>query len=94
MSEAKPTPILPARGRKTCPVCDQASYSREGIHPQCAIQQSDAPRQKKLAAAKKQAAAKKKKPRQKSWNKKCPKCHVEVHVRRKECDCGHAFERS
>ena len=92
MSESKPTPIIPAGKGKVCPVCGKSSYSRDGIHPQCAIEQSDAPRQKRLAAAKKKEAAKKKPPRKKSFNKKCPKCRVEVHVRRKRCDCGHEFQ--
>ena len=82
-----------AKGKKACPVCGQPSYSKEGIHPQCAVELSDAPLQKELAELKKQEAAEKKQPRQKSWNKKCPKCRVELHVRRKSCDCGHEFER-
>ena len=93
MSESKPTPIIAGGQGKTCPVCGQNSYSRDGIHPQCAVEQSDEPRKQQLAAKKKAEASKKKKPRQKSFNKKCPKCHSEVHVRRKQCDCGHPFER-
>lgn len=80
------------KGKKICPVCGQPSYSREGIHPQCAIEQSDAPRQEELAKAKQKAALEKKPARQKSWNKKCPKCRNEIHVRRKTCDCGFVFE--
>lgn len=98
MSHSKPTPVLTPAGRKICPVCGKSSYSREGIHPQCAIEQSDAPRKERLAAARKLAAAKKTSPprkpaRQVSWTRKCPKCHGDVHVRRKVCACGHQFDQ-
>jgi hypothetical protein len=92
MNHEKPKLVIQERGRKTCPVCGKSSYSRDGIHPQCAIQQSDAPRQLQLQAEKRQALLSKKPPRQKSWNRKCPHCHVEVHIRRKVCDCGYKFE--
>ena len=91
MNNKKPTPVIQQRGTKACPVCGQPSYSRDGIHPQCAIEQADLPRQKQLATIKKRKAKIEKKPKQKSWNKKCPKCHVEVHVRLKVCSCGHNF---
>ena len=93
MAEPNPTSNSMTKGKKVCPVCGQPSYSREGIHPQCAIEQSDAPRQEELARLKKKAATEKKQPRQRSWNKKCPKCGTELHVRRKSCECGHAFEK-
>jgi hypothetical protein len=32
--------------RVRCPVCREAVYSRAGIHPQCAVRQSDPPRSK------------------------------------------------
>lgn len=40
--------------RKRCPVCNQAVYSRAGIHPQCAIKLAEGPhvRGKKQAASK------------------------------------------
>jgi hypothetical protein len=34
-------------------VCGKKSYSAAGIHPQCSVQQADAPRQAALAAKKK-----------------------------------------
>jgi hypothetical protein len=34
-----PTAAIPQRRR--CPVCHQAVYSRAGIHPQCAMKQSE-----------------------------------------------------
>jgi hypothetical protein len=37
-------------------VCGKRSYSLHGIHPQCAVQQADAPRQKKLAEEKRKLA--------------------------------------
>jgi hypothetical protein len=38
------TPAVIDSPRKRCPVCHQASYSRSGIHPQCAMQQAEPPR--------------------------------------------------
>jgi hypothetical protein len=87
----KPTPLAQQPDRKLCPVCKQPSYSRDGIHPQCAIELADSPRKKRLAEEKKKEATTKKKTKQKSWNKKCPACHEEVHVRLKVCSCGHNF---
>jgi len=36
----------PASTRARCPVCHEAVYSRAGIHPQCAVRQSEPPRAK------------------------------------------------
>ena len=36
----------PVSTRARCPVCHEAVYSRAGIHPQCAVRQSDPPRPK------------------------------------------------
>jgi hypothetical protein len=36
----------PVSTRVRCPVCHEAVYSRAGIHPQCAVRQSDPPRPK------------------------------------------------
>jgi hypothetical protein len=38
------TPTKPVSTRASCPVCHQTVYSRAGIHPQCAVIQSDPPR--------------------------------------------------
>jgi hypothetical protein len=35
-----------APNRARCPVCQEAVYSRAGIHPQCAMKQSEPPRPK------------------------------------------------
>jgi hypothetical protein len=50
MNTHKPEPLYPVivRGR-ICPMCGKRSYSLGGIHPQCAVQQADAPRQRQLA---------------------------------------------
>jgi hypothetical protein len=40
------TPPDPTSNRIRCPVCQQAVYSRAGIHPQCAVRQADPPRLK------------------------------------------------
>jgi hypothetical protein len=40
------TPPQPESTRVRCPVCHQEVYSRAGIHPQCAVKQSDPPRPK------------------------------------------------
>jgi hypothetical protein len=41
----KPTHI-PASTRARCPVCNQSVYSKNGIHPQCAMRQAEPPRPK------------------------------------------------
>ena len=54
MENSKPEPLLVAPSLGTvCPICGKKSYSAAGIHPQCAMQQADAPRQAFLAAEKK-----------------------------------------
>ena len=47
------TPALALPQRRRCPVCHQSVYSRAGIHPQCAMKQSEPfqPHSKKHAAA-------------------------------------------
>jgi hypothetical protein len=47
------TPVKPISTRASCPVCHETVYSRAGIHPQCAVIQSDPPklRSKKQAHA-------------------------------------------
>jgi len=60
MSHKKPGPVSTPgiRPPKICPVCGSSSYSRDGIHPQCAQQQADAPRIAKIKAKKKAEQAK------------------------------------
>jgi hypothetical protein len=57
MSDKKPEPIFVKTNIRICPVCGQQSYSREGIHPQCATIQADATRKEQLAAKRKANAA-------------------------------------
>lgn len=35
MSEKKPQPLIRGVTPKRCPICGHASYSANGIHPQC-----------------------------------------------------------
>ncbi len=58
MSEKKPEPMFVAPQIKICPVCGKQSYSREGIHPQCATVQADSARKEQLAAKRKAEADK------------------------------------
>lgn len=63
MSEKKPISIGIDRNVKLCPVCGKKSYSRGGVHPQCAMVRADAPRKARLAAENKAAAIEKQKER-------------------------------
>ncbi len=87
MSHSNYAAVVADSGKKICPVCGERSYSRGGIHPQCAVSKAYASRAKKIKAAPKSTA------KSSSWRtlKTCPKCRAELHVRRKECDCGHSF---
>jgi predicted RNA-binding Zn-ribbon protein involved in translation (DUF1610 family) len=91
-------PLTTQKGAgKVCPVCGLTSYSRGGIHPQCALTQADAPRVKRLKVAKKLGKQKEKAPRTRAlshWQKRCPKCGHPAHVRALTCGCGHQFARS
>jgi hypothetical protein len=49
----KPKPLNSEPPRKICPVCGEPSYSRAGIHPQCAAVQADAKRIRKTKKAEK-----------------------------------------
>ena len=95
MNSKKANLAVARRGEKICPVCGSPSYSLGGIHPQCAMQQADAPRQKRLKEQKQAGVKRKSKAKgrwRSAWNKKrCPKCGVEAHVRKRLCACGHDF---
>ena len=95
MSEKKPTPTIVEPGSHECPVCGKRSYSRTGVHPQCAMVQADAPRKLRLAAEKAAKAKKEKSAPPKvtinSWQKTCPKCKARVAAQRQTCECGHSF---
>ena len=54
MSEKKPEPLVAPVAGRVCPVCHKRSYSLQGVHPQCAVRQADAPRQAALAKARRE----------------------------------------
>lgn len=54
MSEKKPELVAERFTVRTCPVCGKRAYSHNGVHPQCAVRQADAPRQATLADARRQ----------------------------------------
>lgn len=93
VKKTEPLPLEGHRPVRICVVCGEVSYSAGGIHPQCAQEQADAPRiarikaeqktEKKCKAAGPIAA--------KPWFKACPKCGLQLHVRKRECECGYQF---
>ena len=94
MNAKRPEPLYAAKTRPICPVCGAPSYSRAGIHPQCAQEKADEQRMQEVKAKRKAAPPQKKvvSPEAvKSWHKRCPKCRTEVHIRRSSCDCGFQF---
>ncbi len=90
MSIIKPVVMVPQAAKNLCPICGKASYSRGGVHPQCSMQLADEPRMDRLREAKK-LEVKTEKPKPRAWKMKCPKCGIQLHVRREVCDCGHKF---
>jgi hypothetical protein len=42
-------PPKPVSTRVRCPVCHEEVYSRAGIHPQCAVKQSESPKPEQQA---------------------------------------------
>ncbi|HJS08257.1 MAG TPA: hypothetical protein VJ809_11385 [Pirellulales bacterium] len=82
-SISKPTFVV--QKPPACPVCGKPSYSRGGVHPQCAVSRADKVRK----AA--QPAAKAKAPAGGQWKKTCPRCQRQVAARRYSCECGHTF---
>lgn len=95
MSHRKPEPIGGRKSPNICPVCGKASYSVGGIHPQCSVKKADLERAKELKESQAKAGKDKenspKAKQQGRWQKSCPKCKTSLHVRKKECDCGHSF---
>lgn len=95
MHVKKPEPLPTGSGKavRICEICGQASYSASGIHPQCAQEQADARRVARIkaedkAAYKEQATGPSV---AKAWSKACPKCRLQMHVRKRTCDCGYQF---
>ena len=50
MTAKKPSPLGARAVPKRCPVCGASSYSRDGIHPQCAARQLDRERMQVIKA--------------------------------------------
>lgn len=84
----KPQPTLLHSTRPNCPVCGSVSYSSSGVHPQCAMQQADAERMKRLKARPKAATKASAEESISPWQKVCPRCKSVVHIRKKICTCG------
>ncbi len=96
MSSKKPLATDHASARAACPVCGEVSYSRSGIHPQCAQKQADLKRLKrprKSLKTKAESSQRSQSSEPKAWHKWCPKCKKQVHVRKTACPCGHSFKR-
>jgi hypothetical protein len=95
VNNKRPTPLLlmqSSTARRTCPVCGNPSYSRAGIHPQCAQLQADIPRMARVRAAGAAAKAAPTGPEPlNSWQKRCPRCKAALHIRKQTCDCGYEF---
>jgi hypothetical protein len=92
----KPVPLLlvHATTPRLCPVCGAPSYSREGIHPQCAERRADAPRMERVKADREtaeQSTQATSSPDFSYWHKRCPRCQAQLHVRKLMCSCGYRF---
>jgi hypothetical protein len=92
MSQKKPAPMYNRPERTECPVCGQSSYSSGGIHPQCAVKQTEAEEKRNVDPT--QVSAKQPKATKSatgSWQKTCPKCKIVLHIRKKKCACSYVF---
>jgi hypothetical protein len=93
----RPAPLFTAFAKKgkACPVCGFTSYSRSGIHPQCARRHADEKRIARLKSQKQDATpgAGSAPPQSalKPCHKRCPKCRNQVHARKSRCVCGYSF---
>jgi rubredoxin len=101
MHNKKPVPLLLAGAppRRLCPVCGVVSYSREGVHPQCAQRRADAPRMESVKASREGEAVKPKGKAENSslvrpWHKRCPECQAQLHLRKMTCVCGYQFDET
>ncbi len=91
MTYKKPLPLIRRRKHEPCPVCGEISYSLTGVHPQCAVRQADLKRLERINRDKKSKRVLKPVSDVKAWQKRCPKCRVVQHVRKKACECGYVF---
>jgi len=99
MHHKKPLPLLlvDAPPRRLCPVCGVVSYSREGVHPQCAERRADAPRMERVMADQKVDERKVKAENSllvRPWHKRCPECQAQLHIRKMTCVCGYRFDET
>src|SRR6185436_10930365 len=90
MSIIKPVVVIPGPEKILCPICGKPTYSRGGIHPQCAMEQADEPRITRLRNARR-ADANTEKPRPMLHKKRCPECDSYSDARREVCGCGFHF---
>jgi rubredoxin len=95
--KAVPLLLVDAPPRRLCPVCGAVSYSREGIHPQCAERRADVPRMERVMADNK--VDKRKGIAEDSslvrpWHKRCPECQTQLHIRKMACVCGYRFDET
>jgi hypothetical protein len=92
MNYTKPKAV--GRSMPDCPVCGKTTYSRSGIHPQCASERADRVAQvaRKAALASAPEIVPAVQPRQ-QWKKQCVRCHRQVPARRAVCDCGFEFPK-
>jgi hypothetical protein len=90
MSIIKPIIVIPGPDRNLCPICGKATYSRGGIHPQCAMEQADQPRVIRLQIARR-VEIKIEKAKPQVHKKKCPECDTSSDARRAVCKCGFRF---
>jgi hypothetical protein len=96
MDDKKSTPLAVHENKpgRVCSVCGTATYSRGGIHPQCAQAQAEASRIELFKAMKKVEEPKKNDAHRSilsPWQKLCPKCRAVLHTRKVTCECGHRF---
>jgi len=94
----KPIPLhlRDASPRHLCPVCGTVSYSRQGIHPQCAKEQADAPRKERVKRNKKADGSNGKAATSLALglcHKRCPRCQAQLHIRKMTCGCGYQFDK-
>src|SRR6478752_2405084 len=90
MSIIKPVIVIPGPEKILCPICSKPTYSRGGIHPQCAMEQADEPRVTLLRNARR-ADVKRVRPIPQVHKKRCPECDSYSDAQREVCWCGFRF---
>lgn len=85
----EPLPYAEPPRRPVCPVCGKPSYSKAGVHPQCAAVRMD---QALTAERKEQAVETAPQAPRRPWLKSCPRCQRQLPARRVMCECGHNFD--